>query len=119
MLCEGERQSDREQRTSRVLTAGEPGAGTPARLFSETVWRWVAASLALTPRQSEIARLMCEGHSYKAIAARAGISINTVRMHMRALFSKLGVHDRVSAILLFIAAERSLSGRARPGRGNP
>lgn len=75
-------------------------------LFSDTEWRGLQATLALTSRQCEIAHLMCAGLSYKAIAAQAGISINTVRMHMRALFMKLGTHDRVSTILQLVATTR-------------
>ncbi len=83
------------------------------RLFSPARWRQLAEHLDLSPRQSEIAQLICEGHAYKAIAERAGISINTVRMHMRALFPKLGAHDRLSIVLRMIAADRLLRRQAR------
>lgn len=88
--------------------------GAPQRaLFSEARWRQLVESLALTPRQGEIARLMCDGHTYKAIALRIGISVNTVRMHIRALFAKLAAHDRLSAVLQLITADRALSTRRR------
>jgi DNA-binding NarL/FixJ family response regulator len=73
----------------------------------------LAAYLELTPRQSEIALLICQGHPYKRIAQRTGISINTVRMHMRALFPKLGAHDRLGVVLRMIAADRLLRRQAR------
>jgi DNA-binding CsgD family transcriptional regulator len=80
----------------------------PTGLFTDSGWRQVSGDYRLTPRQDEVARLMCEGLTYKSIAVRTGISINTVRMHMRALFMKVGVHDRVGLILHLIAAERGL-----------
>jgi DNA-binding CsgD family transcriptional regulator len=87
-----------------VLTTDE--APSTRELFSETEWRDLQAALALTSRQCEIAHLMCRGLSYKGIADEAGISINTVRMHMRTLFMKLGTHDRVTTILHLITATR-------------
>jgi DNA-binding NarL/FixJ family response regulator len=86
----------------------------PAReLFSETTWAHLKRALGLTARQCEVARLICSGFGYEAVALHTGISINTVRMHMRALFAKLGVHDRVSAILLLISVERDQSSATR------
>jgi DNA-binding CsgD family transcriptional regulator len=81
-------------------------APSPRELFSETEWRDLQETLALTSRQCEIAHLMCKGLSYKGIADQAGISINTVRMHMRTLFMKLGTHDRVTTILHLVTATR-------------
>jgi DNA-binding CsgD family transcriptional regulator len=34
----------------------------------------------------------------KEIAAALGISLDTAGMHMRHLFTKLGVHDRTAAV---------------------
>ncbi len=75
-------------------------------LFTEAEWRELADAHALTGRQCEVVRLMCTGCDYKAIAARVGISINTVRIHMQALFMKLGAHDRVGVILQLIGTAR-------------
>jgi DNA-binding NarL/FixJ family response regulator len=83
------------------------------RLFSRARWRQLSVALALAPRQSEIVQLICDGHGYKAIAQRTGISINTVRMHMRALFAKLGAHDRLTVLLRVIATDRLLRKQAR------
>lgn len=48
----------------------------------------------LTPRQAEISRLYCAGHSGKDIATRLGVSPATVRVHLRETYSKLGVASR-------------------------
>lgn len=44
----------------------------------------------LTPRQEEIARLVGEGRSYKAIAARCGISRRTVERHVHRMAKLVG-----------------------------
>jgi DNA-binding NarL/FixJ family response regulator len=51
----------------------------------------------LTPREFEIYGLLAEGLRNSQIAERLFISVNTVRWHLRSLYSKLGTHDRFSA----------------------
>jgi DNA-binding NarL/FixJ family response regulator len=102
------------RRCKPVLAAGRAtGEVVEVPLFNPARWRQLIAYLGLTPRQSEIAQLICQGHAYKAIARQTGISINTVRMHMRALFPKLGAHDRLSVVLRMIATDRLLRREAR------
>jgi DNA-binding NarL/FixJ family response regulator len=48
----------------------------------------------LTPREIEIYGLLAEGLRNCQIAERLFISVNTVRWHLRSLYSKLGTHDR-------------------------
>jgi DNA-binding NarL/FixJ family response regulator len=55
------------------------------------------SGMSLTPRQSEVVALMCEGKSNKAIARELGISPSTVKVHLHAAFRSLGVHSRVGA----------------------
>jgi two-component system, NarL family, nitrate/nitrite response regulator NarL len=52
----------------------------------------------LTPREGEVLRLLVEGLSADAIAARLDVSSNTVRSHLQAVLSKLGVHNQVQAV---------------------
>lgn len=49
----------------------------------------------LTPRQRQIAALLAEGCSNLNVAAQLGISEQTVAVHVRAIYRKLGVHSRV------------------------
>ena len=48
----------------------------------------------LTPREIEIYGLLAEGLRNCQIAERLFISVNTVRWHLRSIYSKLGTHDR-------------------------
>ena len=47
----------------------------------------------LTPRQTEIAQLVAEGHRNAEIASILGMSIKTVETHRTQLMARLGVHD--------------------------
>lgn len=68
----------------------------------------------LTAREREVLGLMCEGRSDAEIAAKFGVSRNTVRNHVSALYAKLDVHRRGDAIVW--GRERGLIGYEKPRR---
>jgi len=51
-------------------------------------------SIVLTPRQLDIVRLVARGLSDKEVAANLDISPNTVDVHLRKIFARLGVGSR-------------------------
>jgi two-component system, NarL family, nitrate/nitrite response regulator NarL len=53
--------------------------------------------LSLSPRQRQILALVAQGRGNEEIAAELGLSPNTVKFHIRALYSRLGVRNRVEA----------------------
>jgi DNA-binding NarL/FixJ family response regulator len=66
---------------------------------------WQAASLqeddpraALSEREREVLDLLTSGMSNKEIATHLTISVNTVKFHLRTIYSKLGVCNRVQAM---------------------
>lgn len=52
----------------------------------------------LTRREREILALLADGFGNKQIAARLGISTNTVKTHLELLFEKLDVSTRTEAV---------------------
>ncbi|MEZ5454667.1 MAG: response regulator transcription factor [Lysobacteraceae bacterium] len=62
---------------------------------------------ALSPRQSEILRLMAKGRGTKEIAADLGISVKTVETHRARMMEALGIR-RANDLLRF-AVQRGLS----------
>lgn len=54
----------------------------------------------LTNREREILALLADGLGNKQIAARLGISTNTVKTHLELLFEKLGVSSRAEAVAI-------------------
>jgi len=53
--------------------------------------------LALSPRQREVLQLLALGMDNQRIAAQLYISRNTVKFHIRTIYERLGVHNRVEA----------------------
>jgi DNA-binding NarL/FixJ family response regulator len=54
---------------------------------------------ALTNRERDVLLLLVKGRSNKEIAAALGISDETAKSHLKALFAKLGVRDRTDAAI--------------------
>ena len=52
----------------------------------------------LTPRQTEVLRLLQKGRSTDQIASELSLSTETVRNHIRHLMRALGVHTRLEAV---------------------
>ena len=52
----------------------------------------------LTPREIEVLELLAEGLANKAIAARLGISDQTVKFHVASICGKLGAANRTDAV---------------------
>ncbi|MER3554746.1 MAG: DNA-binding response regulator [Meiothermus sp.] len=56
-------------------------------------------SETLTPRETEILRLIAQGHSNKTIVRELGVEESTVKTHVSSLLSKLGLNSRTQAAL--------------------
>lgn len=68
----------------------------------------------LTPRENEILALLAEGQSNKVIARNLGISDGTVKLHVKSILRKLGVHSRVEAAVM--AVEKGIRANRNNGQ---
>ena len=80
-----------------AANAGEP-VMSPSRLMALLGQRTSGSDPGLTPREVEVLRLMAEGLSNKAIAARLVVSLNTARNHSQRILTKLSAHSKLEAI---------------------
>lgn len=56
------------------------------------------AAYKLTQQESELLKLLVEGHHYKTAADQLNISINTVAFHLKNIYGKLHVHSKTEAV---------------------
>jgi DNA-binding NarL/FixJ family response regulator len=92
----------------RVIAAGEAllAPTVTRRLISEFAQLRpkpdappVTALAALTPRETQVLRLVAEGLSNPEIAARLVVTEETVKSHVSRVLSKLGLRDRTQAVV--------------------
>lgn len=61
-------------------------------------WRGSSDAPALTPTQLAVLRRVAAGESNKAAGRALGVSVNTVRTHLRGVYERLGVGSRTHAV---------------------
>ena len=84
-----------------VLDGGSPMSPSIARLVVDSFQGQARAAISdhqLTAKEREIIDGLANGLLYKEIAERAGISIGTVRVHIRNIYEKLQVNTRHDAV---------------------
>ena len=86
--------------------AAEPAAASPTASVTRST------DAILTPRQHDVFKLIVQGMSNKEIARNLQLAEGTVKIHIKALFAKLGVRRRAAVA---VAGTRLLSS---PERGN-
>lgn len=82
------------------LRQGDQVVGVFGQLDHDPVVVPLNAFPSLTPRQSEILRLLERGKSTDQIAVELHLSRETVRNHIRHMLQALGVHSRLEAVAL-------------------
>ena len=66
------------------------------RLFRDL--RPERASCRLTAQETELLKLLVEGHHYKTAASTMNVSINTISFHLKNIYTKLQVHSKSEAV---------------------
>ncbi len=93
----------------RSVAAGQSALSPQVAIRLVERMRRPEAGAVLTPRETDVLRLVATGHSNKQIGVRLGIGEATVKTHLLKAFDKLGVADRTHAVT--VARERGLLAR--------
>ncbi|WP_128543502.1 response regulator [Larkinella soli] len=87
-----------------VYEGGAPMSPSIARRVMQSMHRRPGTGdlAQLTERETEILSLLSRGKSYKMVASETGISIETVRTHIKRIYEKLHVHSVTEAISKYL-----------------
>ncbi|MBJ7440299.1 MAG: hypothetical protein JHD35_14915 [Sphingopyxis sp.] len=95
----------RERITLAIADVAATPTADPSRgRILSSISRWTNANaqqgqtLMLTAREQDVLGALSEGGSDKIIGRRLGVSEHAVRFHLKSIFRKLEVHDRVAAL---------------------
>ena len=77
------------------------------RALSEEDWAWIAEIFGLTPRELDVTRCQFDTGHLRYMAQMLGISLNTVRTHLKRAHKKIGVEDRGDLILTILERVRA------------
>jgi DNA-binding NarL/FixJ family response regulator len=89
-----------------------PGIGT----IEDEEWQRVASSMALTPQQARVVRLILGSRADKQIAREIGVSFGTVRTHLSRIFERTGTSGRMELAALVFTRLMELREREREGK---
>ncbi|CAN5587185.1 response regulator transcription factor [soil metagenome] len=81
---------------NRVLSAYSLPDAQPA-VVTKVPPKAPKTNIRLSPRETEVLRLVADGLSNQKIAERLGLGLETVKTHMRHIMEKLAVSDRTEA----------------------
>ncbi|MBK9109713.1 MAG: response regulator transcription factor [Saprospiraceae bacterium] len=83
-----------------VLNGGAPMTSSIARKVIQAFQKTNIKSteqFGLTQREQQVLELLTSGHSYKMIADKCNVSLETVRSHIKKIYEKLQVHSATEA----------------------
>jgi len=80
-----------------------------AVLLDKKQWSYVQRRYELTPRERQIAELICQGLRNGNIAKYLRIKPGTVKTHTRNIYRKVRVKSKIAMLLRFVTDARELS----------
>ncbi len=93
---------------SKLLESLKEAMGGGAPMSPEVASRVVAlfravrppyqADYRLTSQETDLLKLLVEGHNYKTAAAEMNVSISTISYHLQSIYRKLQVHSKTEAV---------------------
>jgi|GEM_PF-608328 len=78
-------------------------------LIGEDQWAYIQKWYNMTQRELQIARYVCQGLSNQQIANNLKIQQGTVKTHMRNIYRKTWVNNKIAMLLRFVEASNTLS----------
>jgi len=77
-------------------------------LLNERQWDYVQRRYRMSPRELEVARLVCQGFTNADMAEKLDVKPGTIKTHLRSIFAKVHARNKITLLLSFIDAATEL-----------
>ncbi len=86
-------------------------------LLDEKHWSYIQMRYHVSPRELEVAKLVCHGLSNKEIAEALRIRQGTVKTHIKNIYRRIRVKNKVSLLLRLMADVSKILGESADPQG--
>jgi DNA-binding NarL/FixJ family response regulator len=112
------RSADLDSLLACIRTVGEGGTWMQDAVFGIGVGSASNSRTALTPREQQVLELVEHGLKHREIATELGISAGTVKIHLKHIFEKTGIHGRHGLALSVLHQRAKLEAGHEPNETN-
>ncbi len=82
-------------------------------LLDDQQWNYIRKWYRITARELQVARLVCQGFDNNKIAAKLRISRGTVKTHIRNIYRRIRVKNKIQMVLRFMHVANNLSAKSQ------
>ena len=93
-------QPEEESKIENISSPGDSFYGRPqAVLLDEKQWRYIQRYYHISPRELQVVKLVCQGFTNGDIAKKLNVKPGTVKTHLRSIFGKTRVRNKITMLL--------------------
>ena len=78
-------------------------------LLDEKQWFYLKKRYHLTPRELQVAKFVCQGFNNREIAKALKIKDGTVKTHLRNIYRRVRIKNKITLLLRFVEDANELS----------
>ncbi len=82
-------------------------------LLDDQQWNYIRKWYRITARELQVARLVCQGLNNNKIAVELKISRGTVKTHIRNIYRRIRVKNKIQMVLRFVQVANNLSAKSQ------
>jgi DNA-binding CsgD family transcriptional regulator len=81
-------------------------------LLDDKKWLYIQKYFYLTDRELQVAKLVCRGFNNEDIAAKLKIKPGTIKTHIRNIYRRIRVKNKIQMVLKFVDVAAKFSARS-------
>ena len=85
---------------------------THIALLDEKHWSYIQRRYHVSPRELQVAKLVCQGFNNKEIAKELKIKHGTVKTHLRNIYRRIRVKSKIAMLLKLVDAATKFSAKS-------